>query len=279
MAQNVLLITGNDAEVCAQLSNVRTADKGAEKKKSLGCTAMALAPLGPVAVYGFPQSVPTLVAYLCGAFFVLGFILYLVGQAGDIDDNRYILLTRLHRFIAGDCHKNATFSYALDLRPYDHRAFFKERQKIGGGFFSGYPRGSTEIFESPILSGHAQLRDGTKIVVSATRTSRRRTLTRQNPRGKVKTKVKFKYGDRFTVQVKLPSDSPAASATPPVGTNDKIYGPRKPKYKASGRRVSTMVVEKTSYPVLDIGGLLRLLTWTFFAMKQGQRGITRKPLQ
>jgi len=70
---------------------------------------------------------------------------------------------------------------------------------------SGYPRIRETYFADPWLTGGTQLVDGSRLTWDITDRVRKRKVTKRNPRGKIKTKHKYKTKRRIDVRLQAPA--------------------------------------------------------------------------
>ena len=257
-------LQGSDEDVLSKLRNLRTKDKEAEttkKRGAYGAIAAVLAGLGIIVLFAkgslSNSSVMPLLS-LCAVALGFAFFVFFTGDAGDIDDDRYETLERLHRFLSQDCDKGAHYSYTIDFRSFTNSALRTNKTKTGHMF--SYPIIVTETFETPVLSGQCKLRDGTSLSIAIDRTTTQRTRTKRNPRGKVKTKVKTKYRNSYLVKVKLPEEASLtgtqAKAAPLVREGNSVL-------KIDGPKVTVTNWEKTYESSIKAEPMLGLLAWTF----------------
>jgi len=69
---------------------------------------------------------------------------------------------------------------------------------------SGYPKITTQIYFYPWLDGEVTFPDGTQIDWKCEQTIRKRRIVKRNPRGKIKTKTKYKIKHSVVAKVQMP---------------------------------------------------------------------------
>ena len=269
MKNQKLTLSGDDAGIQAVLETIRVADKEAEKTKKTGCGIIGLA-----VVFGFISTIlvadaknpfPMFILGCSGIALVVGLVLYHRGESGDIEDERYELVTTLHKFITCDVEKDAQYEYHLDLRSYYDSSFFLRKEKFGGMF--QLPRGSISYYQMPLLTTRIKLRDGTLLTIQVDRVTARKTVTKRGRSGKVKTKTKNKFRDIYQVRLKVPEGAPH----PPLELTQAMTVIN-PSYKASGPKANASVTRKNAAaggPDPDL--LLRLLCLVFHTIHQGRK--------
>lgn len=148
------------------------------------------------------------------------------GQArtGDIDDNLYQGLSRLHSFLKLDCTDTTLYDYEIDFSdPHAERFLLRSEP---------YRNGRESYYQQCKLKAKVKLRDGTSLKLQIDKLSRVRSYSKTNPRGKVKSKYKTK--DKELVRLDL-----ALNRSP---TLTSVSGPNK-KVKVSQNKVT--VVQQT----------------------------------
>lgn len=269
MKNQKLTLSGDDAGIQAVLETMRVADKEAEKTKKIGCGIVGIS-----VVFGFISIVltadaktplPMFILICSGIALAVGLGLYHRGQLGDIEDERYELVMKLHKFLTCDCENDAQYEYHLDLRSYHDSSFFLRKEKFGGLF--RLPRGSISYYQMPLLTTRIKLRDDTLLTIQVDRVTASKTVTKRGYSGKVKTKTKYKFRDIYQVRVKVPEGAPH----PPLELAQAmtVIGP---SYKAAGPKASASVTRKNAAP----GGpdpdlMLRLLCLVFHTIHQGRK--------
>ena len=228
MKNQKLTLRGDDAGIQAVLERIRVADKAAEKTKQTGCVIVVLAfvfGMGSVAL-DLKNPFPMFILVCSCIAFVTGLIQVHRGESGDIEDERYELVMKLHKFLTCDCETDAQYEYHLDLRSYYDSSFFLRKEKFGGMF--RLPRGSISYYQMPLLTTRIKLRDGTLLTIQVDRVTARKTVTKRG-RSKVKTKTKNKFRDIYQVRVKVPEGAPH----PPLELTQAVTV-ISPSYKAAG---------------------------------------------
>lgn len=257
MAKTIHTLQGNYDQINEQIDAIIEGDKGAEKKKKYGLWAIfGSIALGVTVSIAAPKGAGAAVIPL-GIVFLVGLAYFIKGDAGDIDDERYHALRRVHRMLSGDCHDEASYYYTVDFRPLTHKGFCARSDRNWGLSVSDYV--------APVLFGQVRLRDGTALSFNVDWFTREKKRTKTNARGKVKTKVKKKHKARYIVRVKLPEGkrAPLQSSSTAEVRRMSIGRGAPPRYKSDGSRVSTMALKRNCDNGFCVDGLLELMTWTF----------------
>ncbi len=279
-AKRQFQFTGTAAQIEESLGQLEQSDLAAEedvKKLSgesgkgcaIGFGGGCLLPMliGAMVQNGVFDSLPVEVwkGFLLASFCLgpVGLIKYSSASArktqrakADVDNYRYQALRRLHRFLTPDSQESS-YSYMLDLRLYDEKPFFVREDKFGSMF--SLPAGSTKFFETPVLQARCKLNDGSVLRLSATRLTRVKAYKKRGRSGKVKYKSKVKFQDRFELQLKLPGEASAPTATAPP--RQSLAG--RPTIKVDGRKVVSRMKVKVGTKPFDVAPLLELCVWTF----------------
>lgn len=269
MSKTVRTIAGNHDEILAQLHELESSDRKAEGHQKTGCAVAFVGGLGLLGPSLLHLKEPSWMLGLSAVVIVVGVILFARGSSGDIDDDRYQALQRLHRFLSGDGEPDTRYHYVLDLRPYTHRAFYCRTDSFGGWF--SLPRGKIEHFDCPVLYAQVKLRDGTLLSASANRLTRRRTRTKRGYSGKTKTKIVEKYSTRYSIKAKLPEGPPLQLAPRPPGTSGGRLDAIVKTQKAKGNKVAATAFQKLSQKTLEVDGLLQLMIQVFHQVHSNRR--------
>lgn len=265
-----MFIDGTDETVTESLRKLKMSDKLAESKKAWGCGVAVLSALGAGGIVFADLRNPGIPLTVLGVLALASTIFWFVANTGDVDDDRYEALYRLHRFLSGDCDAFTNYHYELDLRSYTDKRCMDKARSNPSGLFSGC--GTFDcFFDLPVVTARVKLRDGTALLASVTRTTRQRTRTRRNFRGKTKTKTKLKYVDKYQLELKLPSSVPAPPQSRHHSGGGALFAHIPPKYRARGHKVVTSFSTKTTDSSFSCDGLLKLATWTFH-QALGRRG-------
>lgn len=273
MKRELLTLKGDSSDIFKALRTIKEADKAAEKTQNMGCWMIGLSILGLFGSLVMLEENPMpgqAGLVVCGVVLLVGIVQNARGSAGNIEDERYEFVSKLHRFLSLDCEQDAQYEYQLELRPYTHRLFYVRRQ----GFFSFFG-GKSLFYHTPLISTRLRLRDGTAVSLTIDRATEERTRTRFNARGKLKTKTKKKYRDIYQIKVKrAPTAAPfplqlmprsSSSELPPLqGAAAPYVG--EPKYKVEGNRASLEYVKKTVADGPDPAILLQLLCRLFYSI-------------
>jgi hypothetical protein len=138
------------------------------------------------------------------------------------------MLTPLFTCIGPDLAKNSPATLSAALRsPFEKEFLVKEGQKYST---FAYPECIDRFYKRPVLSLECRLLDGTRLMAGIVEHSIEKVLKKKNPRGKWKTKKKYrrKLGIRVRIQLdrtrtsltgefKLPSDAVARVRHSPRG--------------------------------------------------------------
>lgn len=263
MKNKKLTLSGDEAGIFNALETIKSADKAAEKTWKTGCWLVFLSLMGGLAsMVGLDPASPVIMPALalCGVVLVVGIVQVTRGRSGDIEDERYELAMKLHKFLSHDCEKDTQYEYHLDLRSYHDSSFYLRKEKFGGMFM--LPRGSISYYQMPLLTARFKLRDGTAVAVQVDRATACKTVTKRGYSGKVKTKTKNKFRDIYQIKVKAPEGAP------PLPERIQLTNfAQDPSYKAQGSKASVVLVQKgASGGGPDPALLLKLLCLLFYSI-------------
>ena len=107
---------------------------------------------------------------------------------------------------------------------------------------SGYPKIRETYYADPWLFGTTQFVDGARVKWEITDRVRKRKITKRNPRGKIKTKHKYKTKRRIDVRLQAPATHYALDGNKGVGSDVTIRV--KPGTKRNGINARRTLVSK-----------------------------------
>lgn len=252
----VIAMEGTSEEVLAQLQELKAADKSSEKTGRSGCLLALAAGAGAVIAVS-AEGVPhvDLILPICGVIALIGLILFVTGQSGDIPDDRYEALERVHHFLRTDCDPKAVFSYTLDPGSLSQRRNYSHSERRYNGRW--------KFYYTTLLSGRVKLRDGTALQFELEKITRKKGGFKMNARGKIKYKSKQKHSDCFRLKAKLPQSR--ESTVTEVGSvpNRMRLGLKAPKFKCQGAKLQASAIRKRTAEQIDADGLLDLFVFSF----------------
>ncbi|MDM8515441.1 hypothetical protein QUF76_04520 [Desulfobacterales bacterium HSG16] len=201
-------ITGSwEAADCINaLSELEKIDSDAEKNEKKAFTRAALCLFGIIAslITGAMTTTPYFF-YLAPVFGIALVIFVLVGirySFRDLDDGFRVYLFPLLRALSDDIKKNKKISIEMDFFPTDKKIFKKSKSdKYQKGV---YHKCYDTLYERDYLKMTLPLHDGNRLVVSVRDSLIEAQMTKKNPRGKIKTKRKYKKQVMtYTIRLKV----------------------------------------------------------------------------
>lgn len=203
-------ITGSwEAADCINaLSELEKIDRDAEKNGQKAFTRAALCLFVIIASFIIGAVTTTYIFYLA-PIFGMGFVIFvLIGirySFRDLDDGFRVYLFPLLRALSDDIKKNKKISIEMDFLPTDNKKFKKSKSDI---YQKGvYHKCHDTLYERNYLKMTLPLHDGNSLVLSVRDSLIEAQMTKKNPRGKIKTKRKYKkqvmtYNIRLKVSAK-----------------------------------------------------------------------------
>jgi hypothetical protein len=193
-------------ELLAILKPLAACDSVANKAQGrMGCTfaLMILATLIGIVVFSnIGWSLVTLAAIvvILGATIASG-VFYGWLRGVDVSDNLRKFVVPVLTLFREDFDSKSPVHLRLDLSPPTHKT---KKTAEGEPFKQGsYHKIIDTTYVDPWMSADAVLTDGTKISWSVTDRIRERKKTKKNPRGKIKTKTKYRKVSDLEVQLAL----------------------------------------------------------------------------
>lgn len=185
---------------------------------------------------------PLSVAALGGAIWLLVTVLKL--KKLDLSNNFRQVAMPLLAVLREDMEKGATMNVRLDLSPATAKG---KKTGTGKPYKEGaYHKVVDTTYVDAWFGGGTRLADGSLLQWDVTDDVVESRRTKRTPRGKYKTKTKYRKESTFTVNVSLPAKEYAAAALPPVeGEKVKV----KEGEKRTTFRVSRTVKTKSIDPV------------------------------
>jgi hypothetical protein len=111
-----------------------------------------------------------------------------------------------------DMAPEAPLTLRLDLRGGEINAKRVDQRKLDRPPGKGAPSTTEATYADPWLGGAAELADGSRLEWTVTDELRKREVSRRNPRGKLKTKAKYKVKRQIDVRLAFPDDYAALAA-------------------------------------------------------------------
>lgn len=119
------------------------------------------------------------------------------------------ILTPLFSCIGPDLAKNSPVTLSASLRsPFEKEFLVKEGQKYST---FAYPECIDRFYKRPVLNFECRLLDGTRLLAGIVEHSMEKVLKKKNPRGKWKTKKKYRR--KLSVRVRIQLDRTRTSLT------------------------------------------------------------------
>lgn len=184
---------------CVMLGELAAFDEvgdAGRKRAGWGCGISILLTIVLLIVFA-PLAALTVIATI--VFAVMFFRL----KKRDIPNSLRESLLPLVVVLREDMESDASLSLRFDLREPTRRENVKRENKGAGG----YPRVEESFYENAWMSGSGALADGTTLEWSVTDGIRERKVTKRNPRGKIKTKTKYKVLRMLEMRVALRTDA------------------------------------------------------------------------
>lgn len=253
----MLTIEGTNEAVLQQLQELKTSDKSSEKWRNIGCGLLILGAAGPFALVLTAAVVPhyKLIMLACGATALVGLILFATGQSGDVPDDRYETLERLHHFLKADCDPKAVFSYTLEPGSLSQRRNYSHSERRYNGKWKHY--------YTTLLAGRVKLRDGTALQFELEKVTKKKGGFRLTARGKIKYKSKQKHSDCFRLRARLPQGRESSVTDAESVPKRMRLGLKAPKFKWQGNKLQASATRKNTAESVDADGLLDLFVWAF----------------
>ncbi len=135
-------------------------------------------------------------------------------KAVKFNDDRFnpdaeSILTPLFSCIGPDLAKNSSVTLSASLRsPFDKEFLVKEGQKYST---FAYPECIDRFYKRPVLNLECRLLDGTRLLAGIVEHSMEKVLKKKNPRGKWKTKKKYRR--KLSIRVRIQLDRTRTSLT------------------------------------------------------------------
>lgn len=222
-------------------------------RRILGWSAFILVVVAVIASLIASSPIPLL---LFGGLSVLAIILYIILKRRDLHNNLRLCVVPLIRILREDMEPGAKIALRVDLRGklLNEKQVHQNEYKPHGG---SYPRVVETFYVDPWMTGSAALADGSVLEWQIVDRVRQRRMTKRNPRGKIKTKTKYKIKTAINVWVRLRQDHYAveSGAIPALGDGFRL----KPGQKRTVIRGRRMVESRDINAVLEISHILDLI--------------------
>lgn len=246
------------AELLTLLRPVASCDRVADKARTpLGCTLALVVVLTIVLTIvlsnvGPPWS-PILMLLLGAALFVATLLLFLWTRKIDVSNNMREFVLPALAVLKDDFDPKQPVHVHLDLRSptaTDKRKSESEPYKQGA-----YYKIIDSIYVDPWMTFAGVLSDGTKLSWSITDTIRERKKTKRNPRGKIKTKTKYRKVTEVEVEVGLKKKTYAVSQTV---DGEIVAGDKRDTVRVTQRHRSDSIDPITPRALIDaVAGVYR----------------------
>ncbi len=181
-----------------ELLDQKTERKGKRAFKIIISSFILLFVSGFIGAAIFPPALFLIPFGIAG--FIFGIFSAIRQSKQDIDDGFRNYLKPLMKVLERDMKADRELSIEMALLPTDHKNFLKSggQKYKKGDYHACYDR----IYERKYLSLKARLYDGNRLTLSVSDSLTRSDMTKKNPRGKIKTKSKYRK-QRITYMVRL----------------------------------------------------------------------------
>lgn len=224
---------------------------GDAKRGPIGCASGILAVVTLFALF-------TPLWYVAVAPLVAAVILFLRWRAmkkQDIPNSLREFVLPLVSVLREDVEPSEPVHLKLDLRGGTIAGKKQRSQTVND---KGYPKVSLDFYADPWMQGQAKLVDGSVVSWDILDEIRQRNVTKRNPRGKIKHKIKYKVRRTMDARVALPaSDFKVAGSTD--GRNEGLRirlkeGEKRNVFQTRRRTIGTAI--DTSPDVAELLGLI-----------------------
>lgn len=181
-----------------ELLDQKTERKGKRAFKIIISSFILLFVSGFIGAAIFPPALFLIPFGIAG--FIFGIFSAIRQGKRDIDDGFRNYLKPLMKVLERDMKADRELSIEMALLPTDHKNFLKSggQKYKKGDYHACYDR----IYEREYLSLKARLYDGNRLTLSVSDSLTRSDMTKKNPRGKIKTKSKYRK-QRITYMIRL----------------------------------------------------------------------------
>jgi hypothetical protein len=207
------------------LDSLAKYDMNVEKKqKNYGwaSTWFALASIASLVILAFLEF--DILGY-AAAFFALLFIVFLVLHNSyskkDLSNDFREYLIPLLKLLSGDIEERSKIALNMDLGKLKDKKYSKGAKNLTPN--TPYTKMTLEQFERPLVTMATRLRDGNRLLMERFESLTIVTKSKKNPRGKTKTKIKYKR----TVSTRMK-----------LVVNPRVYLVRKNIVRPAGAQVS-----------------------------------------
>lgn len=228
-------------ELLGDLADYDTVGDAQRSKVGWGCGLSIVATIVMLVVFAPLAPVPFLAA-------VTFMVLFTRMRKHDVPNSLRESVLPLVALLREDIDPASQLHLAVDLRPPERDENKRSSRDLTT---HSYPKVSEALFECGWIAGDATLADGTTVDFTVRDLIRVRTVTKRNPRGKIKVKKKYKVRRMVEMRVALRNDQYAFQA---VGATERGL---RVGHKESGKRSVVkvrrmMVLPGSPQPQLDV---------------------------
>lgn len=230
-------------------------DKAGDAKRGpTGCAAGIFLLVTFIAVVTIPPPyIGVAVAPLVAAIYL--FLRWRKMKKQDIPNALREFVLPLVSVLREDVDPNEPVHLKLDLRGGTFAAKKQRSQTVND---KGYPKVSLDFYSDPWMLGEAKLVDGSTVSWEIQDEIRQRNVTKRNPRGKIKHKVKYKVRRTMDARIAFPSSDFKISGSTD-GRNEGLRirlkeGEKRKVFQTRRRTVGTTI--DTSPDVAELLGLI-----------------------
>ncbi len=179
--------------------------------------------VGAASVFlGFFAEVPMLfiITPFAIAGLVVSFIFYSKYKAIDFDNGFRLYLKPMLNALADDIKKERAIAVSMDLSPITDKANLKsvsDQYSLGA-----YHKCYDHLYERELLTCTIPLYDGNRLFLSVHETCVKIRKTKRNPRGKIKTKYKYKRQTLAIIRLRVNPAKYKCLPVPETLTNSRI---------------------------------------------------------
>lgn len=186
------------------LAPLEAYDRYGDKAQKMAGAVAIIAPIG--VIFSLIFELFFSVGLLLIVVFAAALTIYLTLRKNNVPDLLREFLVPLLAVLRQDVPAREPLHLDLDLTGLtDVKQTEPPPHARGHARPSGYPKIRETYYADPWLYGNTQFIDGTRIKWEITDRVRERKITKRNPRGKIKTKYKYKTKRRIDVRLQAPA--------------------------------------------------------------------------
>jgi hypothetical protein len=195
-----------------------------KKRKNYGWASavFALASIASLIIWGFLEfDMLGYATLVFGLLFVFSMIAYNGYSKKDLPNDFREYLIPLLKLLSGDIEERSKIALNMDIAKLQNEKYSKGKKSLAPK--APYNKMTLERFERPLVTMALHLRDGNRLLMERFESLTVITKSKKNPRGKTKTKAKYKK----TVSTRMR-----------LAVNGKVYAALKTSAKAAGAGIS-----------------------------------------